>query len=140
MDEEKPLRVHKHLLGERSESLKADVDNTKGGYLDWAQFGLELQVASRYVNFLYGQPMWAYSPGANIYSDWHALNELYQFSTSKGDFDAADACVDGMRDILQNWRDDLEDDPFDPVDLDFEAPDGRLIADYMAHRSCDIRK
>lgn len=143
MDEEEELRVHKHLLRERSELLKADVDNVKGGYLNWGQTGLCLHVASRYVNILYGQPMWTYTSGDDIYNEWHALNELYQFSTGKADFDAADACVDGMRDILQEWREGLDDDPFDPnfpADLDFEAPDGRLIVDYMVHKSCDIRK
>jgi hypothetical protein len=142
-EERKPLLVHKHLLSARSRLLNADIEETKGEYLDWARFGLELPVASRYVGFLYGQPMWAYTPEGDIYDEWHELNELYQFTTGKEDFDAADACIDGMRDIIQNWRDGLDDDPFDharPAYLDFEAPDGRLIVDYMVHRSCDIKK
>jgi hypothetical protein len=101
MDERRYLRVHKHLLRERSNPLRVDVDNSNGGYLNWGQTGLDLEAASRYVNFLYGQPMWTYTSRDDIYNDWHALNELYQFSTGKEDFDAADACVDGMRDILQ---------------------------------------
>jgi hypothetical protein len=148
MDEEEELYVHKHLLSERTRLFKADIDKTEGKYLDWAQFGLQLPAASRYVGFLYGQPIWTYAPEGDIYSAWHELTELYQLSTGYEDFDTADACIDGMRDILQNWRDGLDDDPFDqacpaqacPADLEFGAPDGRLIVDYMVHRPCDIRK
>ena len=86
--------------------------------------------------------MWAYAPGANIHTVWLDLNQIRSFGTRYDDFDAADACLDGMRDILQNWRNELGD-PFallEFTDLEFEEPCGRLIVDYMVHRSCDIKQ
>jgi hypothetical protein len=84
--------------------------------------------------------MWTYVLGANVKEEFYELAEIHGFSMDHEDFDAADACVDGMRDILQDWRDDLGHpfDPVDPVYHDFEAPDGRLIVNYMVHTSCDI--
>jgi len=58
------------------------------------------------------------------------------------DFDAADACVDGMREILQGWRGDLTS-PFDHLQVfrtDFERPCERIVVDYMMHRSCNIKQ
>jgi hypothetical protein len=141
-NEEEEVSVHKSLLSERSKLLEKDVDNMADQYLDWERFGLNLQAASQYVGFLYGQPMWSYASGANFNDDWLALNEIHEFSVDYEDFDAADACVDGMRDDLQGWRNEM-DHPFDDVNfaaVDFGAPCGRLIVDYMVHRSCDVRR
>ena len=138
MDEWEELHVHKHLLSGRSKLFKADLKK-KPGHLHFSEISLD--AAFHYVGFLYGQPMWAYAPGVSVSSDWDVLNELYYFSTVYEDFDAADACVDGLRAMLQDWHGDIFQ-PFDTlpyIELDFEGPCGRLIVDYMVHRSCDIR-
>ena len=142
LDEDDDLHVHKHLLSERSELFKADIDEIEDGEYDWAWSNLDLQAASQYVGFLYGQPMWSYALGANINLEWFTLNELYHFSTNRKDFDAADACIDGMREMLQGWRGNLTN-PFGHLQLfrsDFEAPCGRILVDYMVHRPCDIKQ
>lgn len=141
-EEEEDVQVHKHLLSGRSELFKADVEKIEDGYWDWAWFNLDMQAAFRYVSFLYGQPMWAYAPGGNINEEWRELHELYNFSTYREDFDAADACIDGMREMLQSWRSDLTR-PFEHLRTyrsDFGKPCGSLVVDYMVHRSCDTKQ
>lgn len=142
LDESVDLHVHKHLLSKRSELFKADVDVIEDGEYDWSWSNLDLKATSQYVGSLYGQPMWSYAPGANINVEWCTLNELYHFSTNRKDFDAADACIDGMREMLEGWRGDLTY-PFVHLQFfrcDFGAPCGRILLDYMVHRSCDIKR
>ena len=139
-DEWKYLHVHKHLLSGRSRLLDAELQD-ESGCLGIRELSLDLHTASHYVGFLYGQPMWTYAPGVRVNRDWNSLNELYFFSTEYEDFDAADACIDGLREMLQGWHRDITT-PFDSlpfIHLDFGEPCGRLIVDYMVHRSCDIR-
>ena len=142
VEDEEDLHVHKHLLSGRSELFKADIDNLEDEYWNWAWFNLDLEAASRYLGFLYGQSMWAYTPGANINNEWCTLNELYHFTMDREDFDAADACVDGIREMLEGWRGDLTQ-PFVHLQLfrtDFKKLCERIIVDYMVYRSCNIKQ
>jgi hypothetical protein len=101
--------VHKHLLSARSKLLEARIKASKNNYLDWTMTSLDLPAASRYLGFLYGNPMWTYVSGADINGEWCALAELYRFAEEYEDFDAADACIDGMREMLQYRRVDPKD-------------------------------
>jgi len=144
-DEEKRLRtlyIHEHLLSALSALLEVYIKMVKNERLNWIRTSLDLTAASRYLGFLYGNPMWAYAPGTDINREWLELNEIYHFCTDVEDFAAADVCIDGMREILQDWRGDLTR-PFDHLQFfqsDLGNSAGRLVVDYMVHRSCDIKQ
>jgi hypothetical protein len=141
-EEEEILHAHKHTLSERCESLNADVEKITDGCLSFDRLRISLPEASQYLAFLSGQPMYVHELGSNINSDWYALHEIQYFSEGYDDFDAQDECVDGMREILENWRAELTE-PFDPLQFnrfDFGTPLGRLVVDYMVHRSCDVKQ
>lgn len=134
------LHVHKHLLLERSKLLKDEVEAITEGYLDWTVYMfLDLTAASKYLGFLYGNPMWVNTPGSDIGEAWDSLEAIHSLSMEYEDFDAADACLDGMREVLEYRHGDFGC-PFAYGQMDLNTPRGRLILDYMVYRSFDIRE
>lgn len=112
--EDTDLHAHKHLLRERSGLLKADFEEAIDGCLVW---GLDVTSASQYLGSLYGQPTWVQTPGSDIDKAWSRLDDILCFSTQYEDFDAADACLDVMRELLEHWHSNFNG-PFAYVKMD----------------------
>lgn len=109
------------------------------GCLDWTRHTyLDLTSASQYLSFLYGQPMLVHTSCNDIGDAWTMLDDIHTFSVICEDFDAVDACLDGMRELLEHRHSDFGC-PFAYVQMDPNTPCGRLILDYMVYRSFDIR-
>lgn len=102
---------------------------------------MDRHTASIYIGFLYGQPMWIYSADEHVDSAFVSLGEIHEMSMRYEDYDAADACLDGMRELLENHRDSMSV-PFSLIDhwMDFDVAYGRLLVDYMVHKEGQFQK
>jgi hypothetical protein len=149
-DWEEGPRVRATMMSQRSELLKAEVEkvmarNPKPRVHRTLRFSkpyMNVGHALMYLNFIYGQPIWIrlskrWSGEPDIDEDWRDLVGAYELSMHYKDYDAADAALDGMRNLLEQCRDTLKD-PFGDWwrEGDFELPYGRLILDYMVHKAC----
>jgi hypothetical protein len=139
------------LLSERSEKLKAEVEEAmdKSTYL---YFGImtSTSATSMYLSFLYGQPMWVCPSKGEVDSQyalqsaldqWCALTQVHQLGLHYEDYDAVDAALDCMRNLLERYIDTFRDPFQGDMSWDgkvFETSYGRLIADYMVYKPCKL--
>jgi hypothetical protein len=152
--------VHAHLLRDRSDKLKkqveaavarsADVQGDRA-YITFNALFINESAVRMYLRFLYGQPMWV-SPtmglpdeecptGELADCDWQDLTQVHELGMYYEDFNAVDAVLDGMRNLLERCRDGLTE-PFQRMGMwrPLLAPRGRLLLDYMVHRDCKSKK
>jgi hypothetical protein len=141
--------VHAHLLCERSESLKAAVERAVAtDCLTFGAFYVSDSAARMYLGFLYGNPMWTNHSEGNrtaqhVNNDWRDLTRVHDLGMYHEDYDAVDAALDGMRNLLRFCRNHLSD-PFlgnyEEEEEKFAEPHGRLILDFMVHKDCNFRE
>jgi hypothetical protein len=113
-----------------------------------------------WLSFLYGHAMWVCPPegegegegegeerwagGWDVKSfmtmqDFCALTGVHQLGLYCEDYDAVDAALDCMRNLLERYVDTFKDPFQGDLNWDgeaFETSYGRLIADYMVYKPC----
>lgn len=137
--------VHKHLLCERSQILKDEVEAAKEDPEDgwkylvsWPDAYLCETGLRTYVWFLYGQPLFfegEFTDKHLLRAEYRRILTVHDFATSKEDWEAADACMDVMRTIVTKYGKQLEH-PFDGgqcTEMEFDSPRGRFLLDYVVH-------
>lgn len=89
--------MHKHLLCKRSDKLKTEVEISMAqkpkGELNWGGDIADPASIYTYIAFLYGQPMWTYTPEeqVDVDVDYYLTLMVHDLSTHYEDHDAADA-------------------------------------------------
>lgn len=92
-----------------------------------------------WTGFLYGQRMWTFGEADNINEEFRALADMEFFAHQVHHWDAADAAIDAIRDILHGYSNNL-DDPFAKIPNLFgggASEDSiRVLIDFMVHEEC----
>jgi hypothetical protein len=150
IDGEESLYAHTHLLSERSEMLKAQVEESIETRSCRLYFSIMTcaQSTSMYLSYLYGQSMWVYPPEGEVdeqyaCAEWYALTEVHELGMHHRDYDAIDAALDCMRNMLERFLDTFENPFGGEHRYDgkvFETGYGRLIADYMVYKPCKFKE
>lgn len=97
----------------------------------------EKRALELWSGFLYGQPIWSYSDDAKVANDFEALVEIWNLAVTYQHYDAEDASIDAMRDMIRHHSDSLFD-PFTIVLQNCNHKDlpAKVLMDHVVFGNC----